>query len=110
MVDPIDVPLLPLCAGRRSCKSTRQYIFNMATGSVNAKTASDAREMAKNDSSRFMPRGYSTMLTWTYERVDAAARILKDRVELLTVCASTVRQQRIFKHSLLRAAQRTTPK
>jgi len=37
----------------------------MAIGSVNAKTASDAREMAKNHSSRFMPRGYGTKLTWT---------------------------------------------
>ena len=39
------------------------------------------------------------------ERVDAAARILKDRVQPLTVCASTVRQQRIFKDSQSRAAE-----
>jgi hypothetical protein len=37
----------------------------MAIGSVNAKTASDEREMRKYHSSRFMTRGYGTMLTWT---------------------------------------------
>ena len=39
-------------------------------------------------------------------------RIAAGPVQLLTVCASTVRQQRTFKHSQSRAAapQRTTPK
>jgi hypothetical protein len=37
----------------------------MAIGSANAKTASDATEMVKNHSSRFMPRDYISTLTWT---------------------------------------------
>jgi hypothetical protein len=52
-VVPFPIEIRPhVCA---ALESTCQYLINMAIGNVNAKTATDPREMAKNHSSRFMP-------------------------------------------------------